>query len=509
MTDEYINGKLVVAGIINDNPDVYRVKLFDRFDDYVVIDIQHINDTDAIITMQCMVCGNIIQTIVIKKYNTLRFSKFVHSFKHCGENYLIHESLGGGFNDYEYIEGSIRSERGGIYFSAKCKYCGHIVNLTLQNYLKSKLNHNAKTCVPEFYNNLIGKRFDDYEVIGIDKNIYGQASAIIKCTICGAIKNVNYNTIYNCKYEHSFKHCKENYFKTMKIKGDYEFIKLIPEENNPNRYLCQIRCKKCGNIKIVTPHNLTINTYIHNGDNCRENYYKELIGTIIDDIQIIDFAGTRNYIDEKNNWERHSPIFKVKCLKCGVEKEMLEGNIKKHHGTKHDDFEHIISQYVPNRSDPIYRRFYGRWRAMNARCYEERNNRYHLYGARGIRVCDRWRESFLNFFYDMWGSFNEAVKQYGVDNISLDRINNDGNYEPENVRWATDEEQANNKRNIVTFKVYDANTTKCIGEYTGIKQYCRAMGYDENDRTCIRNRLLGTVENTPYKGSIYERLQTI
>ena len=74
---------------------------------------------------------------------------------------------------------------------------------------------------------------------------------------------------------------------------------------------------------------------------------------------------------------------------------------------------------------------------MMQRCYSSYSEQYVNYGARGILVCDRWHE-FTNFLQDM----GEAPK-----GRSLERINNDGNYEPGNCRWATPSEQARNKRN--------------------------------------------------------------
>jgi hypothetical protein len=84
---------------------------------------------------------------------------------------------------------------------------------------------------------------------------------------------------------------------------------------------------------------------------------------------------------------------------------------------------------------PEYRTYFG----MKARCYNENTENYPRYGGRGITVCNRWLESFENFFEDMG-------KKPSL-NHSLDRINNDGNYEPGNCRWATKKEQSQNRAN--------------------------------------------------------------
>lgn len=113
-------------------------------------------------------------------------------------------------------------------------------------------------------------------------------------------------------------------------------------------------------------------------------------------------------------------------------------------------------------------RVYSIFRRMKERCYNPKNKRYSSYGARGIRICNEWlnkNDGIVNFY-------NWSMSHGYKDNLTIDRIDVNGNYSPNNCRWITNKEQQNNKTNnvYITYK----------GERKTISQWAEFLGVNKS-----------------------------
>lgn len=123
-------------------------------------------------------------------------------------------------------------------------------------------------------------------------------------------------------------------------------------------------------------------------------------------------------------------------------------------------------------------RIYKIWTGMKKRCNNPKDSNFREYGARGIKTCKEWTEDFINFY-------NWAMKNGYKDNLTIDRVDVNGNYEPANCRWVTQAEQTRNERSNV--KITIGGQTKLLSDWA------RESGIDR--RTISKRMKLGWNNN--------------
>lgn len=140
---------------------------------------------------------------------------------------------------------------------------------------------------------------------------------------------------------------------------------------------------------------------------------------------------------------------------CGNVVNVVCSNLKNGHSTSCGCYKKICS-ITHNETKTRLHRI---WAGIKARCYNTNIAQYKNWGGRGITVCEEWKDSYETF--RDW-----ALANGYQENLTIDRINNDKGYSPDNCRWATQKQQSNNKRNntLITFN----NETHTISEWAEI-----------------------------------------
>lgn len=122
-----------------------------------------------------------------------------------------------------------------------------------------------------------------------------------------------------------------------------------------------------------------------------------------------------------------------KTLSCGCLHREKLGNMRRTHGLSHKE------------------RLYSLWLNMKDRCCNPNNNHYKSYGNRGISVCEEWKNDYIAFrTWCINNGYKEEIRKSGRNNLTIDRIDVNGNYSPENCRFLTNKENCLNKRNTMS-----------------------------------------------------------
>lgn len=172
-------------------------------------------------------------------------------------------------------------------------------------------------------------------------------------------------------------------------------------------------------------------------------------------------------IERVYNGNSKKTYWKCRCI-CGkeviVESSKIKGGYTKSCGCLNEENRkcHIEELTTHNMSDS---KLFKTWCSMRNRCENRKNMAYKWYGAKGVKVCDEWqgRDGFQNFY-------NWAIKNGYKDDLSIDRIDFNGNYESLNCRWITQKEQSNNtSRNIYINYLGERKTLSELCEMYNLK----------------------------------------
>jgi hypothetical protein len=203
-------------------------------------------------------------------------------------------------------------------------------------------------------------------------------------------------------------------------------------------------------------------------EDCRTHNFIDLTGLVIGQLTVL---GLHSRADKVNNIQTK---WKVQCS-CGHEYVKTMACLNKGKKTN----KNLMCRSCANKNKKLAPTFdmtgYAIWSGIKTRCYNQKSPLFKRYGARGITVCERWRTSYKNFITDMGP--RPSSKH------SIDRINNNGNYEPKNCHWALSIEQSSNRSNtiFITYKEQTKSLTNWCREFN-LKYYKIYSRYKRGER---------------------------
>ena len=183
----------------------------------------------------------------------------------------------------------------------------------------------------------------------------------------------------------------------------------------------------------------------------RGNGFIDMTGHIYNGCKVIGYIKT----------EKRKAVWEVECF-CGNRFEAIGTYIRTGHKKSCGCLKSKVTSERNYKHGKTNTRLYHIWSNMKARCLNTNNDAYHRYGGRGISIWDDWVTSFENF--ERW-----ALNNGYSDKLSIDRIDNNGNYEPTNCTWSDYYEQGRNKRNnVLSYYKGKMRSRSEISEMTGL-----------------------------------------
>lgn len=220
--------------------------------------------------------------------------------------------------------------------------------------------------------------------------------------------------------------------------------KILERNKRGKNFEYKCECIYCGNITNV----LGINIFHSKGKGCKKCWsnsyiHNEFIGKKYGCLTVIGIGENKKYRNQKT--------YLCKC-DCGNEVAITRETLlyKKHNCCLKCRGEYLKTNNGSYKHGKTGTQIYSVWNNMKRRCYDKKNNRYEDYGAKGITVCDEWlgENGFENFYnWAIKNGYSDKKTSNGINELSIDRIDVNGNYEPKNCRWVNIMVQQNNKRN--------------------------------------------------------------
>lgn len=255
---------------------------------------------------------------------------------------------------------------------------------------------------------------------------------------------------------------KEKMLKVGDTFGNLTICEFLGKIHSPkdNHYFYKVKCS-CGSETIISGSRLKEKKT----KSCKYCNYKKTGAKQIDNINLGDKFGKFTVVSNEGQIKKESSnhyYYKVRC-ECGAE-EIVRGSLLKNN-------KKIMCRLCYAKNSKTYKhgktntRLFNIWQSMRDRCNCETSQAYKWYGGRGIKICNEWNNDFMTFY-------NWSINNGYSNDLSIDRIDVNGNYEPSNCRWADKITQANNRRKnrLITYNG-ETHTLAEWGRITGLNDY--------------------------------------